>query len=219
MSIRPGGLTAAAANAAYEPSLTTGLLGARPAAATFGKGYYFATDDNGGSLYHSDGTGWTKVTVGVNWASGTQLAYSQDTALSFDAKASGTAWNDISTLLKVTVPASSVPVKVEGKVFGYSLTGTAVAGGTVGLQLQLTDSANTQLDLDALTSVQVTATNVSWFKSFSVSAVLPAPVAGGTYKLRGRVQAAAPANWGNVFLLSTPDGGLYPKAWIQAVAE
>lgn len=40
---------------------SSGTLAARPAAATFGVGIYFATDDNGGTLYQSDGSTWTAI--------------------------------------------------------------------------------------------------------------------------------------------------------------
>jgi hypothetical protein len=44
----------------------TGTLAAQPTAATFGKGFYFATDDNGGTLYYSNGTSWSKQAPGVS---------------------------------------------------------------------------------------------------------------------------------------------------------
>jgi len=44
-----------------------GTLASRPAAAAGNNGFlYFATDDNGGSLYRSDGSSWMKVSAGVN---------------------------------------------------------------------------------------------------------------------------------------------------------
>lgn len=43
-----------------------GLLSARPAADGIGNGrYYFATDDNGGTLYRDNGTAWVKVASSV----------------------------------------------------------------------------------------------------------------------------------------------------------
>jgi hypothetical protein len=44
-----------------------GLLSARPAAGPTNNGYlYFATDDSGGTLYRSNGSGWVKASAGVN---------------------------------------------------------------------------------------------------------------------------------------------------------
>ena len=40
--------------------LMAGVLGSRPAAATAGK-YYFATDDNGGTLYRDNGATWDQI--------------------------------------------------------------------------------------------------------------------------------------------------------------
>lgn len=39
----------------------SGLLADRPTAPAFGIGFYYATDDNAGTLYRSDGAGWTRV--------------------------------------------------------------------------------------------------------------------------------------------------------------
>lgn len=59
----PGG-TDALSFAAVNPS---GLLTARPAASAANAGLlYFATDDNGGTLYRSDGSAWTKVSASAN---------------------------------------------------------------------------------------------------------------------------------------------------------
>lgn len=55
---------------AYEPFSVTGTLAARPSPASFGKGYYFASDVNGGTLYHSDATAWTQQAPGATTAPG-----------------------------------------------------------------------------------------------------------------------------------------------------
>lgn len=57
----------ATARAAADTLLTgSGTLAARPAAATYGIGYYLATDTNGGTLYKSDGSAWAQVAPGVS---------------------------------------------------------------------------------------------------------------------------------------------------------
>lgn len=59
----PGG-TDALSFAAINPS---GTLAARPSAAAANVGLlYFATDDNGGTLYRSDGSAWSKVSASAN---------------------------------------------------------------------------------------------------------------------------------------------------------
>jgi hypothetical protein len=54
----------ARATLGVEPIMQSGTIGARPAAATFGVGFYNATDESGGTLYHSDGAAWTKMSRG-----------------------------------------------------------------------------------------------------------------------------------------------------------
>lgn len=191
-------------------------IGNRPNAATFGIGFYFANDDNGGTLYRSDGATWDKITNGLNWASGTQLAYGEDASLSFSAMGVGNTETDLSALLKVTIPASAVPVKISGAAFLWSATGTASVAANMTTHLRLTDSANAFLDYDTLTIVQVTAANVAHYGMLRVAVVLPAPVASGTYKLRTKLTSAAPANWTRADIVS---GTIWPLAWIQAVAQ
>jgi hypothetical protein len=50
-------------------SVTRGTLAARPSPGIGNANtFYFATDDNGGTLYSSDGATWTKVSKGINEA-------------------------------------------------------------------------------------------------------------------------------------------------------
>ena len=50
-------------------STTRGTLGSRPGASVSNaNSFYFATDDNGGTLYYSDGSVWTKVAKGITEA-------------------------------------------------------------------------------------------------------------------------------------------------------
>ncbi len=62
---------------------TPGPLATRPAATAYGRGVYFALDDNGGTLYVSDGTTWRAASPGAAAASGALLArYGTSTAFS-----------------------------------------------------------------------------------------------------------------------------------------
>jgi hypothetical protein len=202
------------AGPAYVPQ--QGLIGNRPSPAAFGPGWYFATDDNGGTVYQSDGVSWTKITAGLNWASGTQLAYAYDDLTTFDAKATAGVMTDISAALHIAIPASNVPVKIVGRAYGSTRTGTSAVGANSVLQLQLADNAGNMLDVDNLTVVQVTAVTVTHSRMMTVMTSLPAPVPAGSYKLQGRVSVAAPANWGAVNFIG---GGIFPKMFIEAVAE
>lgn len=48
----------------------TGTIGSRPAASSSNAGFlYFATDDNGGTLYRSDGTTWVQIAGSLNGGS------------------------------------------------------------------------------------------------------------------------------------------------------
>jgi microcystin-dependent protein len=50
-------------------AISRGILGSRPGPAASNSGsWYFATDDNGGTLYYSDGSVWTKVARGLTQA-------------------------------------------------------------------------------------------------------------------------------------------------------
>lgn len=50
-------------------SIASGILASRPGASTANaNSWYFATDDNGGTLYYSTGSGWTKVSKGLTEA-------------------------------------------------------------------------------------------------------------------------------------------------------
>lgn len=51
----------------YTTIIKAGVLGSRPAAASNNSGLlYFATDDNGGTLYRSTGSSWVQVAAAVN---------------------------------------------------------------------------------------------------------------------------------------------------------
>jgi len=99
-----------------------GLLTARPAAASSNSGlFYFATDDNGGTMYRSDSSSWTKVSAAVSDASGKELGR-VTTATNFST--SSTAPVDY-TGLSVTVTVGSRPILVHACLPFVQVTGAA----------------------------------------------------------------------------------------------
>jgi hypothetical protein len=95
----------------------TGTLAAQPTAATFGKGFYFATDDNGGTLYYSNGTSWSKQAPGVSQAATPSLVATQTIGSNFQ------------------IPAG-VAANTPSDVTGLSITFTALAGATYQIRLK-----------------------------------------------------------------------------------
>jgi hypothetical protein len=88
----------------------SGLLASRPAAASGNSGLlYFATDDNGGTLYRSDGSTWTKIAASVLQSSGAELGYAEITTPQ-STTTTGT-YIDIAGL-SVTVTVGSRPIVV-----------------------------------------------------------------------------------------------------------
>lgn len=114
----PADRKVAVPNLAY---CTSGTLAARPAAATFGRGWYLATDDDGGTLYYSDGTSWTQTGPGVTETAGRELGYAEATA---SQTFTSTTFTD-ATGLTTTVTVGARPIIVEGYV---SYVTNSVAG-------------------------------------------------------------------------------------------
>jgi hypothetical protein len=84
----------------------SGLLTNRPAAASGNAGLlYYATDDNGGTLYRSDGSSWTKIAAPT-----TQLQYVE--RITNDTGFSNTTYADV-TGLSITFTAGSKPIWLE----------------------------------------------------------------------------------------------------------
>lgn len=93
----------------------TGTLAARPAASAAGAGYlYFASDDNGGTLYRSDGATWTKAAGSVTQSGGAELAsgYAEITSAFQVLPATANTIYDI-TGLSVTPTVGTRPVLIE----------------------------------------------------------------------------------------------------------
>lgn len=100
--------------------LAAGTLASRPAAGTAGIGFYFATDDNGGTLYRSDGSAWTRI-----MARGTELGYAEITT---DFTTTSTTGADV-TGLTITVTVLERPIKVI--IDGRALSNSGAAGAVI----------------------------------------------------------------------------------------
>lgn len=109
-------------------SISRGILTARPSPTTANtNSLYFATDDNGGTLYYSDGSAWTKVSRGLTEViAATMIA---DGSLP-PAKITGTAVITTDTRLsdqRVPTPNSVDSTKVaDGALTPAKISGTAV---------------------------------------------------------------------------------------------
>jgi hypothetical protein len=105
--------------AAY--GFSQGFLAARPAATTLG--WYFATDDGGGTLYRSTGAAWQQQT------SRGELGYAQITSTVNVAASTPTDVSGLTT----TVTVGTRPISVE--IFG--VVSAATAGDAVALQIAI----------------------------------------------------------------------------------
>lgn len=123
MGLRPlaGGMSEAdrARLTSVETSHREGLLANRPAASTPGLETYFATNDNGGTLYVSDGTNWS-----IAGPRGIELGYAEITA---NATTISTTAADIAGLA-TTVTVRERPIKV---IFDCRAVGNDTANGNV----------------------------------------------------------------------------------------
>lgn len=107
--------------ATYEPLIQAGTLAARPSPATFGKGFYLVTDQNGGTLYHSDASTWTQQAPGVTTTQG-NLGYTEfgPAANAAPVSTGSTSDQDVAsfTMHLGSLPGSAYDVDL--KAFGYN---------------------------------------------------------------------------------------------------
>lgn len=93
----------------FQPLNLEGVLASRPAAnSVSAKTVYFATDDNGGSLYRSDGTSWVQMSPGVTATPGSADLAKVGIQANFDTTTVFTSTTDVTGLTgcSCTVPAS-----------------------------------------------------------------------------------------------------------------
>jgi hypothetical protein len=180
-------------------NFSQGTIGSRPSAATFGVGWYLS-DENGDTLYHSDGSAWTQVAAGVSWPSGQMVAGPAQLANSFDVKAVGTTVTDV-TGMTIAVPASaSRPVLLKALFQTILNGGTSTAGSLLTVQLYITDNSNNPLAEGAITITSL-ASSKSIAGQIPMELYLPSPVSAATYKVRAACAAAVPTNWSGASLI------------------
>lgn len=111
----------------------TGLLASMQATGTGSKAFYFATDDNGGTLYQdlTNGAAYTKVAPGVTQPSGIELGYIEMTTADTTtaAAASPVAFT---TDLTLTVANQTRPILVHGQALGSNSTAAASSAIYIG---------------------------------------------------------------------------------------
>lgn len=174
-------------------SRSRGTLAARPAAGTVPLGFiYFANDDNGGTIYESDGVAtWTKLAAGVLETGGRLMDYKETQAIT-NCSATLNTLTDVTGLVGLTVTFGLRPVYVE---FGGGLNiqeGTTAAAQRIMAQLYCNEDAaiKQQAVWGAVTS---TVAGRLWTTHFSKGVLIPAQTPGTvkTYKVQVTQQAVA----------------------------
>lgn len=90
----------------------SGTIAARPAAATFGLGFYFASDVDGGTLYYSDGSTWAQQGAGVNGGGGGRETARVEFG-TFDVATGGAAQDITGATFSGNVPLTSLAQDLE----------------------------------------------------------------------------------------------------------
>jgi hypothetical protein len=149
-----------------DSAIAVGLLGAIPAPAPSNMStFYFATDDNGGTLYFSNGAAWTKVARGLTQAitagmipnglitdamlagSITPSKVTGTAVITTDTRLSDARPPTAGSVTAVAMAASSVSSAniidgtiVDGDVAADTLTARVIAPGAIGVSELATDS-------------------------------------------------------------------------------
>lgn len=141
------------------------------------------------------------ITITAPQVTGSIIAGPVQLTNQFDIKAVGTVQTDV-TGMSLAVPASTRPVILRFKGEIQMNTGTAAAGSALTVQVFITDNSNSVVAESAVTAEQVsTGTATVETGTALCEAILPAPVAGGTYKIRAKTTAAVPTNWTSALIL------------------
>lgn len=122
----------ASTDAERDAHMASGTLAARPAAATFGVGFYYATDDNGGTLYYSNGSAW--VIVGPR---GVELQHVENGTSYVTASLAASAVEDI-TGMSITFTPRDRPVVLEAGIPNW---GIGTNGARPRLQIRKSDNS------------------------------------------------------------------------------
>jgi hypothetical protein len=154
----------------------TGLLAGRPAAAAGTCKYYFATDDNGGTLYETNGAAWLQVAAAVGSVAGIELA----------TAALGSPVPGLTAAARTDIPGLSVTFTLAAARTVYLelvlplVTMTTTSG--IGYFLPLiSDSANVALSVGVWTS-----TTPAGGEYGTINIRGRAPLAAGTYTYKVR---------------------------------
>lgn len=132
--------TAIAAEAtARQAAMASGTLASRPSAATFGVGFYYATDDNGGTLYYSNATTWSAL--------GRNGVLLDGKSITSPVSSTTTSTYEDATGLSVTVTTAGRPVYVVGYIGQASHS--AAGGVTIG---QIVEDGTTVRQISSVVS-------------------------------------------------------------------
>lgn len=176
----------ATSNGAYE----SGTLANLPANGARADGYtYFATDQNGGTMYQMIAGVWVQVAAGVNTAAGQIIAGPVQITSQCDVRAFGTTMTDVNSMT-LSVPASSRPVMLRAFFQGVINMGASSSGTTNAIWVVIADTANNNLTLSSL-SVVSTGAQIGQSSTIGIEYYLPAPVSAATYKIRARMAGTA----------------------------
>jgi hypothetical protein len=127
--VQSADLPQVAADARYQQAAVYGLLANRPTAAAAGdRSTYFATDDNGGTLYQVQSAAWVKIAASAAQAGGAELGYAE-VATNPTSTSTYPTRTDV-TGLSITTPslsgAQAIKVIFDCADLGNSSTGGAV---------------------------------------------------------------------------------------------
>jgi hypothetical protein len=108
-------------------AIISGTLASRPVPSGANGLVYNATDDNGGTLYLSDGSTWTKITPGRLETGGRELGYAEITTVF--SGTSGSTTPQVVTGLSTSVTVASRPIYISFSC--TALENSSTGGGIV----------------------------------------------------------------------------------------
>jgi hypothetical protein len=164
-------------------SASTGLLSARPAAASVTDGYlYFASDDDGGTLYVSDGSAWTPVAPSINTTNaGVVLAAAEPSSIAAINTVAATPVR----IPEMTTGSFTMPA---GRVRFY-LSGGVLLGVTSGTTFEVRATTDGWATNQLCGTYALTRNAIIGEEFFAIAGVLP-PVGGTAISAGATVQVA-----------------------------
>jgi hypothetical protein len=189
-----------------------GTLAARPTPELYGPGSYLAKDEDGGTLYVSDGDEWSQAATSVNQGgAATVLAYAEADFAGSSSQfvtgslAAGAAQDVTGLTIAFTVPSDASYVLLEAGAYTWQ-------AGTIGVrsELQITTAADA---VRARTRTEFEAANKIKQGPYARRLLVAVPLAAASYKVR--IGNGAGGVTGTTTLFAV--GGESP-AWIAATA-